>query len=216
MTRKFIRKPITNFFIKPDLQIRLIKKIVLAVLLATGVVAATLILTYFIKNKSIVFYQVTLESGGKIGNRESIISIIFPTLIISSIVNIFIAIGIGLYASRKYAVPIFKLERWVHLLQKGELNAQLQFREKAELGELCDSCNQFSDNLRKKFEDIEGHVLALHELSKNIKNENLDIHLKNIQETIDTMALNYDAIEIHTSYLKRVDLPKIPDEEDEE
>src|SRR4030042_1578517 len=113
MKKKAIRKPVANFFIKRDLQIRLIKKIVAAVLISTVVCMATLLLTYLAKYKSAAFYRVTFNIGASIGNRENIISIIFPSLLISSIVNLFIAIGIGLYASRKYAVPIFKLEQWV-------------------------------------------------------------------------------------------------------
>lgn len=196
MSKKFTRKPVTNFFIKKDLQIRLIKKIVLAVLISTLVCVATLLLTYLAKYKSAVFYRVTLDISATIGNRENIISIILPSLLISSIVNILIAICIGLYASRKYAVPIFKLEQWVQLLHEGHMTAQLRFREKEEMKELCDKCNKLSEEFRNKFVQIEKYT---EELEKN--NENPE-PLNKIQEILEKMELKAEAIEVHTGFFK--------------
>ncbi len=202
MEKKFVRKPVKNFFIKKDLQIRLIKKIVLAVLIATVVCVAILLLTFLVKYKSTVFYRVTFDLGAQIGNRESIVGLIFPSLLIASIINLCIGICIGLYASRKYAVPIFKLEQWVHLLRDGKLTAQLRFREKEEMRELCNSCNQLSEELQIQFEQIE---TGIQELKKNPSNTQ---PLDKIQNMLNNMEFKSEAIEVHTSYLHADQIPK--------
>ena len=212
MTEEHIRKPISNFFIKKELQIRLIKKIVVAVLIATIVSVATLLLTYLVKYKSTVIYQVTfemVESGGDedqssatISNREKITSLILPSIIISGIINIVIAFFIGLYASRKYAVPIFKLEQWVKLLHEGRMNAQLRFREKEEMRELSSSCNKLAEELKNKFNQIEKLTKELKDMEKNPE------VIKKIQDIIDTVEFKSETIEVHTSYLTKNEVPK--------
>ncbi|HEX2955474.1 MAG TPA: hypothetical protein VHO70_01510, partial [Chitinispirillaceae bacterium] len=103
MESKVSRKPIGNFFIKKALQIRLIMKIVTSALIATVVTSGSLILIYFIKYQTIIVYQ--LDKLTQELSREHLIFLILPTLLFSAIVNILISFGVGLYASRKYAVP---------------------------------------------------------------------------------------------------------------
>ena len=201
MHNKHGRKPISNFFIKKKLQMRMMKKIIFAVIVATLVCVATLLITYLVKYKSAVFYRVTFDMDASIGNRENIISIILPSLIISGIVNIGIGILIGLYASRKYALPIFKLEQWVELLQDGCMTVKLNFREKAEMQELCDECNNLSESLRKKFDTIQTNLLEL-------EKDNQDSEaLQKIQKVLDTMVLRAEPFKIQTNYIMASKIP---------
>lgn len=202
MSQQFTRKPVANFFIKKNLQIRLIKKIVFAVLISTLVCVATLLLMYLAKYKSAVFYQVTLDIGATIGNRENIISIILPSLLISSFVNIIIAVFIGFYASRKYAVPIFKLESWAILLQKGHINAKLQFREQDEMRDLTNNCNQLSDELCDKFKKIKAHIEELE--NENCKSESIN----KIRTILDALQIGSNPIKIQTATYLKDDLKK--------
>jgi nitrogen fixation/metabolism regulation signal transduction histidine kinase len=199
MERKFVRKPIANFFIKKDLQLRLIVKIVSAVLLATAIFAGTMIITYHFTYSNDAFYQVTLnDNEPQIGDRLNIVSIILPSLIISSVVNIVLAFIVGLYASRKYAVPIFKLEQWANLVNEGHITAKLRFREKEEMNELSNTCNLLIENLRLKMMEIQTLVRTLQE--KKVAND----ELRKIQTVLDTLQLNHDAIEVQTSIIRAV------------
>ncbi|GEM_PF-466157 len=200
MNKTYSRKPISNFFIKKELQISLIIKIVLSVLIATVVCLTTLLLTYLIQYKSAVFYRVTFEASASIGERENITSIILPSLLISSIINVVIAAGIGFYASRKYAVPIFKLEQWAKLLQNGQMTAQLHFREKEEFKQLCDSCNRLTEDLRNKLLNIESCTKELAKSGK--KSESVET----IRQILNSMVLESETIEVHTSYLRTGDV----------
>ncbi|MBD3347235.1 MAG: HAMP domain-containing protein [Chitinivibrionales bacterium] len=148
MDRASGRKPLGNFFIKKSLQLNLTLRILGAMILATLISGGTIVLAYYIRTQSVLFYQ--LEATGNL-SKESIFYIILPSLIISIIVNIIVAIFIGLYASRKYAVPIYKLEQWAKLIGNGKLHARLRFREQNEMRELSDHFNTLVDDLREKF-----------------------------------------------------------------
>lgn len=152
MTSMMPRKPIGNFFIKKSLQVRLVIKIVIAALLSTLASTGSLILVYYIKYQTVIVYQ--LDKISQELNREHIVFLILPTLVVSAIVSILVSCGIGLYSSRKYAVPIYKLEQWGTLLKNGTMSARLSFREKDEMKELSDICNELTSGFRKRFVGI--------------------------------------------------------------
>lgn len=192
MSRNFTRKPIGNFFIKKDLQLRLIIKIMLSVVLATFIFAATLLATYHFTYGGLVYYPVDLDAG--IGQRTPILQLILLPLIVSAVLNIVVAFGIGLYASRKYAVPIYKLEQWAKLLRKGKMTAKLRFREKEEMRELSNHCNLLTDELCSRFSRVR-------EQTKNLKeddgpNEPVEV----LEKVLADLELESDSIEVNTAY----------------
>jgi methyl-accepting chemotaxis protein len=195
MTEQFHRKPLSNFFIKRSLQIRLIIKIVVAVLIATATFAATILIMYHFKYANMPFYQIDLLKT-EIYDRLNIVSIILPSLIVSSIVNIILAFLVGLYASRKYAVPIYKLEQWARMIRQGKISAQIRFREREEMKELSDDCNELTSGLRLKFCEIKKQALALKEKVKDSE------ELKKIEDVLATLELEGELIEIHTTHFK--------------
>jgi methyl-accepting chemotaxis protein len=158
--KTFTRRPIGNFFIKRELQIRLITKILLTVLITTGVCVGTLLLVFWLRYKSILIYQMNIEGDL---SKENIVKVLLPSLLISAFVNIVLGFGVGLYASRKYAVPIYKLEQWALLLKNGHLTAKLRFREREEMKELSDHCNSLAADLRGRFVKIHEAVERLKE-----------------------------------------------------
>jgi nitrogen fixation/metabolism regulation signal transduction histidine kinase len=129
--------------------------------------------------------------------KESILFLLLPAILVSAIVNIIVGAIVGLYASRKYAVPIYKLEQWVALLRQGNMTAQLRFREKEEMKELSQNCNMLCDELRQKFVRIK--VLANALTAKDIQPEPLT-HLLDIISKLD---LDAEPIEVHTSFIKK-------------
>ncbi|MBD3241543.1 MAG: hypothetical protein GF331_13220 [Chitinivibrionales bacterium] len=149
--KAFVRRPIGNFFIKRELQLRLIAKIVLTVLITTVICVASLLFVFYLRYKTILLYQMSIE--GEL-SKEHIVDVLLPSLLISGIVNILLGIGVGLYASRKYAVPIYKLEQWAMLLKNGHLTAKLRFREKEEMKELSDHCNLLGEEIRSRFSRV--------------------------------------------------------------
>ena len=192
MTEKFTRKPISNFFIKKSLQIRLIAKIVVAALASTLLTAACLIIVYYLKYQTVVVYQ--LDKLTQELSREHIIFLILPTLLMSSIVSLVLSFGVGLYSSRKYAVPIYKLEQWASLLQKGKMSAMLRFREKEEMKELSDKCNLLASELRFRFIDIQKGVELLKQSDPSSP------IAARMEKALSGLELGNDAIEVNTTF----------------
>jgi hypothetical protein len=187
------RRYVGNFFIKKSLQIRLILKIVVAAILATIICSCTLLLVYYLRYDSVLLYQMDQLTNL---TKENIIFIILPSLLISSLVNFIVAVCLGLYASRKYAVPIYKLEQWARMIRQGRINAKIQFREREEMKELSDDCNTLTNDLREKFVTIKKQTLLLKEKTKDSP------EIQAIETTLASLQLEAETIEIHTSSLR--------------
>jgi nitrogen fixation/metabolism regulation signal transduction histidine kinase len=192
MSQQINRKPIGNFFIKKSLQLRLILKIVLASLISTILSSGTLILVYYLKYKTVIVYQ--LDKISQELSREHIVYLILPTLLISSVVSILVSVGVGLYASRKYAVPVYKLEQWASLLRMGKMSALLRFREKEEMAELSNACNQLSSEMRERFIKIrtQSELLKQSAPSSPIAEE--------IEKVLSGLELETVPIEVSTTF----------------
>jgi methyl-accepting chemotaxis protein len=181
------------FFIKRSLQMRLIVKIVAAVIVATLICSCTLLGVYYLKYDSVMLYRMD-----RLANltKENIVFILLPTLLISSLVNFVLAVCLGLYASRKYAVPIFKLEQWAGLIRSGRINSQIQFRERQELKDLSDDCNALAGELKEKFVTIQTQTQLLGEKMKDCP------EIRKIEEVLGSLELENEPIKIHTSFIK--------------
>jgi len=156
---KAVRKPVGNFFIKKSLQLRLIFNVLTVSVVSSIVSAGTLLLVYFYKYKTTVLYMFDHISNGL--KEEYILWLILPSLIISSVVGLILAFGIGLYASRKYAVPVFKIEQWASKLISGKMTAVLRFREKEEMKDLSRKCNELGAMFREVMLGVQKDVKAL-------------------------------------------------------
>ena len=177
---QYNRKPLGNFLIKKDLQIRLITKIVVSVLISTIVTAAALMIVYIMKYQNIPIYEVSNMADL---DKVSIHYILLPPLIVSVCVNIIIGIAVGFYASRKYAIPVYRLEKWAEQIDQGLLTSKMQFREKEEMKELCRDCNNLAEGIRQKFIFIDENIRELEKKSRP------PIAVKNIRTVLSGMKL---------------------------
>ena len=189
---QFERKPIKHFFIKKTLQIRMIIHIVTAVLITTLLSLGTLTLVYFLKYKTVIMYQ--LDQVSQDLSHQNIVSLLLPSLLFSAIVNILVAIGIGFYASRKYAIPIYKLEQWSSLLLKGKMTALLQFREKEELKELSDKCNELTNFLRGRLQTVQQQVAEMKKAPQSSP------AVQAIEKSLDGLDLSTQTIKVDHRY----------------
>jgi methyl-accepting chemotaxis protein len=189
---KFERKPIRHFFIKKALQIRMIVNIIGTVFITTLLSLGTMTLVYFIKYKTVIMYQLDQETQNL--THQSILSLLLPSLLFSAVVNILVAAGIGFYASRKYAIPIYKLEQWSSLLLQGKMTAILQFREKEELKELSDKCNDVTRFLRGRMQDIKKQIDEIR------KAHHGSPAVAQIEKSLDGLDLSTQTIAVDHSY----------------
>lgn len=167
-----------------------------AVLIATLTSSAILLVTYFIKFQSVAFYRVILNHNLDIPPRENIVFIILPSLIASVLVNLLVALCIGFYASRKYAVPVYKLEQWADLLKKGYIAAKLRFREKDEFKELSTNCNALATSLQVRFLAIQTECALLRAQHPDSES------VKKIEAQLAELKLDDESVEVHTGFYK--------------
>jgi methyl-accepting chemotaxis protein len=181
MVNPVARKPLGNFFVKKSLQLRLIVNIMTVSFVSSVVSAGTLLFVYYQKYDTTVLYMFNEVTNGL--DKESVVNIILPTLIISSAVGLVLAFGIGLYASRKYAVPVFKIESWASQLLGGRMTVALKFREKEEMKDLSDKCNQLGAMFRETMAGIRRDVRGLQTAGVN------NPELAAIAERLDKLEL---------------------------
>ncbi|MFP4418400.1 MAG: hypothetical protein ACLFSB_14105 [Chitinispirillaceae bacterium] len=186
MSEQNIRKPISNFFIKRSIQFSIIGKTFLIVLISVLLTTVVLSLVYNAQSQGGSFYYMSNNIMEDLA-LHSLLGLILPALIVAQTVTILIAIGIGLFSSRKVAVPIYKIEKWASQLKQGKLNTHLAFREQRQMRDLTVQCNAAVDKYCDIFKEIERSINRI---------ENTDDCPQDVQKEIQSIrktltTLNY-------------------------
>jgi hypothetical protein len=139
------RKVIRNFFIKPQLQIRLTMVFIGAALFASFITLG------------IIFLLTRINIDGLEGLRTAwyYLKATFPGFWIAAGVSVFVGFIVGTWASRKVALPVYKVEQWSRGLNQGDLTIFLGMRETDFWGEMAISCNGFTKKLRRQLQTIQ-------------------------------------------------------------
>jgi methyl-accepting chemotaxis protein len=160
MPQRNERRPVRNFFIKKSLQLKIIFKILLVVLLSAVITTAALTVLYDSKSRNGSFYYMSNDTRQDL-ELKNILEFILPSVVAAQVFSIVIGLGIGLFSSRKMAVPIYKFEKWVSQLRSGNLNTKISFREDEEMKELTEECNAMADTYRDVFRKISEELSAI-------------------------------------------------------
>ncbi len=153
MPQRNERRPVRNFFIKKSLQLKIIFRILLVVLLSAVITTAALTVLYDSKSRNGSFYYMSNDTRQDL-ELKNILEFILPSVVAAQVFSIVIGLGIGLFSSRKMAVPIYKFEKWVTQLRNGNLNTKISFREDEEMKELTEECNAMAEHYRLVFKKI--------------------------------------------------------------
>jgi signal transduction histidine kinase len=116
----------------------------------------------------------------------SILGVVLPALITAQIVTIAVAIVIGLFSSRKAAVPVYKLEKWAMQLKKGKLKTHLGFRETKEMRDLTIQCNALADTYIQIFTDI-GESMRIISEDRVYKSQSVTQEIESIKEILNKL-----------------------------
>ena len=153
MTANNERHPVKNFFIKRSLQLSLVGKVFFIITLSAILTTLAITAIYNGLAQKGSFYYMSNDIRQDI-QLSGIVGIILPAVIVAQIISLAIGLGVGLFSSRKIAVPLYKFERWVAQLKNGNLTTQIAFREKGEQKELTVMCNAMADLYRSSIRDI--------------------------------------------------------------
>jgi methyl-accepting chemotaxis protein len=155
-----VRQPFRHFFIKRSMQYKIIAKILFVVSLSAVITTVSLSLIYNSKSKNGTFYYMSSDTKQDL-ELKNVIEVILPSVVGAQLFSIVIGLGIGLFSSRKMAVPIYKFEKWVSQLKNGNLNTKLSFRENKEMKDLTVHCNALAEHYRNVFKEIDAAVAVL-------------------------------------------------------
>ncbi len=157
MNVKNFRKPFGNFFIKKSLQLRITIQIFFVFLICVLATTGSFTHIYNSKSKQGNFYYMSNNITEDL-KLKSILGIVLPPVIAAELVAVLFAFGIGLFSSRKIAVPVYKIEKWATRLKNGKLNTTLAFREEDRLTELAVQCNAAVEYYRQILSEIKVHT----------------------------------------------------------
>ncbi len=160
MAQKNERQPFRHFFIKRSIQLKIIFEILFVVLLSAVITTVALTLVYNSKSHNGSFYYMSNDTREDL-ELKNILEFVLPSVVGAQVFSIVIGLGIGLFSSRKMAVPIYKFEKWVSQLRNGNLNTKISFRENEEMKDLTAECNALASYYRDVFEKIGTAVDAL-------------------------------------------------------
>jgi methyl-accepting chemotaxis protein len=139
------------------MQFKIIIKILFVLFLTALLTTATISMVYISKSQSGSFYYMSNDTKQDL-ELKNILEVILPSIIGAQIISLFIGLCIGLFSSRKIAVPIYKFEKWVLQLKEGNLLTRIEFREKEEMEDLTQECNSLATFYRTKFLEIDAAV----------------------------------------------------------
>lgn len=140
----------TNYFIKKNFQVRFILKFCL--LLLAGVILSTALLSLFSKDTLTSSFQ---RSRLVIENTALAIlpSVLYTSLITVGVLTI-AAIIVTLFVSHKIAGPMFRFEKELKEIGRGDLTKKIILRSKDQASELADSINDMAARLHDKVVNI--------------------------------------------------------------
>lgn len=146
-----------RYFIRKDFQGRFVLRFFLAILL--GALIFTLILGVFSSHTLTVTYE---DSYLRLDRtpKALFIQILRAHGVYILILGVVISI-VSVFLSHRIAGPLYRLEKSVEEISKGNLSFRITLRRKDEVKELADSINGMIDTLSGRIQDIRLHTDAV-------------------------------------------------------
>lgn len=165
------RRSVINYSIKKQMQFRLLARIMLIALIATGIAAAVF---YFYSNQEIgqSFKQFHIQA-------RTFLDLLLPAIVVALIIGIVIAFSMAIFFPHRIAGPLYRMERELkEKVGEGDLTVRFSVRKGDELGELAQALNIMIEKLRLRLGRIKTASDELAVCSNNVnKGEG---HLKKI------------------------------------
>jgi len=186
--RAYKRKKFFNFYIKKRLQWRILLKI-------WGIILASLLVT------GIIFYFYSDINVGKSYRlfhikAESFLDFLIPVLLTGFFASLILGVVASLFFPHPIAGPLYRIERELVDIGKGNLRKEIRIRKGDELEDLADSINIMIRELRDSIKaisdfsvEIGGLVARARDESPNETINKIEVANSNLQETIRKFKL---------------------------
>ncbi len=186
--RAYKRKKFFNFYIKKRLQWRILLKI-------WGIILASLLVT------GIIFYFYSDINVGKSYRlfhikAENFLDFLIPVLLTGFFASLILGVVASLFFPHPIAGPLYRIERDLVDIGKGNLRKEIRIRKGDELKDLADSINimirELRDNIKTISDisvEIGGLVARARDESPNETINKIEVANSNLQETIRKFKL---------------------------
>lgn len=149
-----------------EFQFRFIRRIVL---LATLIVASSLSLLaicYYVSLdiQTAIVQPLPLAVGENvpmIGESATILSVLFPVIVVSIAVTLAVTLVFGIIMSHRMAGPLFRIQRELKKMAQGDLSGQVRLRKKDDFKSLAHAVNSLKSHWRDRIEELNGVVAEL-------------------------------------------------------
>ncbi len=172
-----------QYFIKRDYQFRFILRFCVIIIL--GAIISTVLLLLFSKGTlTSTFNQSRLVIEN---TAQAIFPAVFLTNLITLILISLATIAVLLFLSHKLAGPLFRFEKEIKEIAKGDLVKQVRLRKDDQIKEMAESLNFMTTSLRRKLLIIQKEIVDLSSPSSGyaISNDVIE-RLKQINNIIET------------------------------
>jgi methyl-accepting chemotaxis protein len=154
-TRKINRKPIRNFVFEPKIQWpQIVRNGLMAFFTSMGTGGAILLIYYREFGDSSI-YVMDRNSAFFPLDHTGLLPLLTPAVAGTTIAGMLLGWLLTLGASRRIALPIFKVEQWTQKVSEGNLHLRLSFRDSDRLESLAEGCNSVVDTFRDVLMDLE-------------------------------------------------------------
>jgi methyl-accepting chemotaxis protein len=88
-------------------------------------------------------------------DRRGLLTMLLPAIAAMSVTGILMGWLLTLGASRRIALPVYKVTQWARRVSEGDLHVRLGFRKGDGLDGLAETCNAALDTMRSSLGEIE-------------------------------------------------------------
>ncbi|MFA4842836.1 MAG: methyl-accepting chemotaxis protein [Candidatus Omnitrophota bacterium] len=172
----------------------------------TGIILVSMFIAAWITG-STVYYTGWLLMGEKLANvypqgrLVSIMRVIDLTLILRLLLLTPLVALLSIFISHKIAGPLYRVERFIKGVARGDLSSKLRLRKGDELQELAEAINDMTDDIKNRVKKLKGISnmagLELERLRRILGKELPDI--KVVKSEVDELAKSIKDLDDHLS-----------------
>lgn len=171
-----------QYFVKKEFQLKFILKFCLLVLI--GTIISTGILFLLSQNTLTSYFQqsrLVIKSTG----TAILPSVVYTNLITLGLVAV-ATIIVTLFVSHKMAGPMFRFEKDLENIGKGDLTNKVTLRKKDQMTDMADSLNAMTAGLHKKVIGVQTELANILKAFEQNASEDLIGQLKQLHQKIES------------------------------
>lgn len=150
-----LRKPLRNFIFHPKIQgPQILRNVLLAAFTAVGTGVAIMFLYHREFGESSI-YVMDRSSALYPLDRRGLLDLLLPAVGATTLMGMFLGWLMAFGASRRIALPVFKVSLWARRISEGDLHVRMGFRKNDGLDELAEACNLALDKAKEGYVDLQ-------------------------------------------------------------